>query len=116
MAVEAFFRMADYEPFNLEMDRRVHVLISKIVRGDLFVYSGPYDPVFYLHHAQLDRIWWMWQQADLPYRLTDYAGRLLRNSTQRASLNDIIPMGGLAPDITIADMMETESGLLCYRY
>src|SRR5690606_40862261 len=32
------------------------------------------DPLFYLHHAFIDRIWWQWQSANLSTRLTDIAG------------------------------------------
>lgn len=31
------------------------------VLGDFF--ASPADPVFWLLHAQLDRLWWQWQSA-----------------------------------------------------
>ncbi|KAJ9365699.1 hypothetical protein DTO280E4_668 [Paecilomyces variotii] len=34
--------------------------------ADLF--TSPTDPVFFLHHAQVDRMWWMWQAIDLKTR------------------------------------------------
>ncbi|KAJ7512431.1 hypothetical protein B0H11DRAFT_1951192 [Mycena galericulata] len=36
------------------------------------------DPVFYLriHHANLGRVWWVWQKVNLPYRSSDVSGRL----------------------------------------
>ncbi|KAL1836325.1 hypothetical protein VTJ49DRAFT_5309 [Mycothermus thermophilus] len=37
--------------------------------------SSPGDPVFYLHHTWLDKVWWDWQALDLPARLTDISGR-----------------------------------------
>lgn len=74
------------------------------------------NPVFFLHHTQLDRIWWRWQQAELGKRLTEYSGRAATNSTLEASLTDMISMGGLAPDISVVEIMDTESGMLCYRY
>ncbi|KAI0011054.1 Di-copper centre-containing protein [Xylariaceae sp. FL0662B] len=36
---------------------------------------SPGDPVFYLHHAYLDKLFWDWQSLDLPARLTRVGGR-----------------------------------------
>ena len=35
---------------------------------------SPGDPLFYLHHTYLDKLWWTWQQSDLPTRLSDISG------------------------------------------
>lgn len=53
---------------------------------------------------------------DFRHRSTEYGGVAETNSTVKASLEDILPMGGLAPDVKIAKIMETESELLCYKY
>jgi tyrosinase len=73
------------------------------------------DPVFFLHHAQLDRLWWIWQHFE-PSRLQKYAGYAFHNTTQPASLEDVISLGGLAPSITVREIIDTGSGYLCYRY
>src|SRR4051794_30864747 len=31
--------------------------------GDVF--SSPTDPAFFLHHAMIDRVWWLWQALHL---------------------------------------------------
>ena len=36
--------------------------------------ASPGDPLFYLHHTWLDKIWWEWQARDLPGRLADISG------------------------------------------
>jgi tyrosinase len=36
--------------------------------------SSPGDPMFYLHHTWLDKLWWNWQSLDLKRRLTDMSG------------------------------------------
>ena len=74
------------------------------------------DPVFFLHHTQLDRLWWLWQQADIQKRRTEYLGKASRDSVHFASLEDSIPMGGLSTDIKVRDIMVTEMESLCYRY
>ena len=36
--------------------------------------SSPGDPIFYLHHTYLDKLWWTWQSRNLSARLTDISG------------------------------------------
>lgn len=85
--------------------------------GDLF--TSPGDPYFFLHHAQIDRVWWMWQNQDLAHRLYQLGGTLtLYNSppSRNTSLSDLIDLGVNAPGIPINDMMSTLNGPLCYIY
>ena len=58
----------------------------------------------------------MWRQVKPQQRLGEYLGKTAHNSTESASLADIIPMHGLAPDIKVSDIIDTESKLQCYRY
>ena len=52
--------------------------------------SSPGDPIFYLHHAWLDKIWWDWQRRDLPVRLTAMGGE----NRQRGNHEGREPCGG----------------------
>jgi len=61
-------------------------------------------------------MWWRWQQFDLAKRTTEYIGKAATDSRDKASLEDSMPMGGLAADIKVLEVMSTESDLLCYRY
>ena len=36
--------------------------------------SSPGDPLFYMHHTWLDKIWWDWQELDPETRLTAIGG------------------------------------------
>ena len=36
--------------------------------------ASPGDPLFYLHHTWLDKIFWEWQSLNLPARFTDIGG------------------------------------------
>jgi tyrosinase len=71
--------------------------------------------VFFLHHTQLDRLWWKWQTLH-PEISTDYDGVTAHHMQERASLDDVLRMGGLAPDVAVAEIIDTHSGLLRYRY
>lgn len=77
------------------------------------------DPLFFLHHAQVDRLWYKWQHSDIENRQWQYEGYaqpLTSNTLSKASTNDRVRMLGLAADLDVIDMMDTQNGLLCYRY
>lgn len=73
------------------------------------------DPVFFLHHVQLDRLWWMWQQAGFE-RIWEYNGPSSGHDKEAATIDDALVVGGLGPDIRIRDIMDAGSALLCYTY
>ncbi|KAI0116207.1 Di-copper centre-containing protein [Hypoxylon sp. NC0597] len=41
-------------------------------------FTSPGDPIFFLHHGYLDKVWWDWQSGNLSTRLTAIGG----NNTQ----------------------------------
>lgn len=47
----------------------LHNLVHVWVRGDMEYATSPNDPVFYLNHCNVDRVWATWQEAhpDEPY-------------------------------------------------
>ena len=71
------------------------------------------DPVFFLHHTNLDRLWSKWQQK---HSVNAYGGKASMLSTEAASLDDMIDIGGLLDGIPVSEVMETTSGLFCYQY
>lgn len=76
------------------------------------------DPIFFLHHTNIDRVWWQWQSQDSE-RQSEYSGNRYQNNTSvEATLEDLLPMdAGLVSDnYTVADFMWVESGPLCYTY
>lgn len=136
-ALEKMLEEDNYDSFNIGLEYGPHNAIPKTIRGDFYRVTAPYgtilaqislvvvedaelnnlsDPVFFLHHTALDRMWWMWQQIDPSQRLMDYGGKAGANSTERASLTDLLQVSGLAPAVKVSEVMSTESMLLCYRY
>jgi tyrosinase len=47
--------------FRLEYD--LHNLVHRYVGGDMGRAASPNDPVFWLHHCNLDRLWSLWEQT-----------------------------------------------------
>ncbi|KAK0748904.1 hypothetical protein B0T18DRAFT_436635 [Schizothecium vesticola] len=97
-----------------------HFTISGDPGGDF--YTSPSDPAFYLHHTQVDRVWWIWQMQDLEKRLLELAKtRTMRNNPPSANgtLDDWSNLGVLAGDVQVRDLMSAMGGLdgkLCYIY
>lgn len=129
------------------------------------VFSSPGDPLFYLHHTYLDKLWWDWQRRNLTTRLTDISGtnrgilegfpggsfpqfpppgngscsgfptgpfpseKVPDTETQGIAVADsagdpgavttlghVLTLFGILPNVTIADVMDIQGGLLCYEY
>lgn len=61
------------------------------------VSASPGDPLFYLHHANIDRLWWLWQAADLPARLEEMGGQNVPKTS------DLIANKWLTPSAAVLD-------------
>lgn len=99
----------------------VHAAGHYVMNGDpgADVFASPGDPGFWLHHAMIDRTWWIWQTLNLPRSLTDVAGTLtiFNNPPSRnTTLEDVQNLGPLADTIPLGDLLDTLSGPFCYIY
>ncbi|KAF2869473.1 hypothetical protein BDV95DRAFT_547863 [Massariosphaeria phaeospora] len=105
-----------FEVYSSELEHRAHTFMRDGVRGDFSAYTGPYDPVFFLHHANLDRLWAQWQ-ATTSGGSTAYAGpRRYGADAPAVTLNDMLDVGGLLPSVSVASVMDTAGGVFCYQY
>ncbi|KAK8139999.1 hypothetical protein PG984_000065 [Apiospora sp. TS-2023a] len=80
--------------------------------------NSPGDPLFYLHHGNLDRVLWMWQQKDPETRLNQVGGPVvpMDYGGQNVTLDFTVNLGELAGDATLKQLLDTQSGVLCYTY
>jgi tyrosinase len=100
--------------------------------------TSPGDPLFYLHHAYLDKVWWNWQSANLSSRLYDISGTNVgtgfpsfgsgpstTSSTPThvdgdpgnvTTLGHVLHVFGIIPNATINDVMDIRAGYMCYNY
>ncbi|KAI0262442.1 Di-copper centre-containing protein [Gloeopeniophorella convolvens] len=89
---------------------------------------SPNEPLFWLHHGMVDKVWYDWQHRD-PANARSFLGgtvQALENWTtynQYPSgappffdLNSTMPSDGLFPEARIGDVMSTTGGMLCYVY
>lgn len=72
--------------------------------------------MFFLHHVQLDRLWYLWVQQDPEARRNAYGGHAGRRTMKMASLDDKIHVPGLAGDVAVRQLMDIDGELLCYSY
>lgn len=85
-------------------------------------FASPGDPTFFLHHAQIDRLWTLWQHADLSTRQYALSGtRTYLNwpPSPVGTLEDIIDLGKLSPGggvSKVREFMNTMEGRFCYEY
>ncbi|KAK5659064.1 hypothetical protein OQA88_1152 [Cercophora sp. LCS_1] len=97
-----------------------HYTVGGDPAGDFYVSPG--DPVFWLHHAQIDRVWWIWQVQDLVKRLGEVSLTKTMNNmppSANGTLDDTSNLGVLAGDVKVRELMSTMGGMggkFCYIY
>ncbi|KAK4195695.1 hypothetical protein QBC40DRAFT_235916 [Triangularia verruculosa] len=93
-----------------------HWAVGGITRDPVI---SPYDPAFYFHHNQLDRIYWIWQNLDFNNRKDVFGTGTWGNvpPSPNVTVEDFIDVLPHQPAIKIKDSMNTVSGApFCYVY
>ncbi|OBU00937.1 hypothetical protein VE01_00809 [Pseudogymnoascus verrucosus] len=95
-----------------------HFTVGGDPGGDFFASAG--DPAFWLHHASVDRIWWIWQNQDLATRQNAIAGQThMAGDGVPTTLEDdqFFQVNGKVPKLK--DLLATLGGAdgeFCYIY
>ncbi|KAL4803386.1 hypothetical protein BDV18DRAFT_40551 [Aspergillus unguis] len=137
--VDRCFAMSEYRDawacYNFNPHSAGHTAVGGVM-VDAAQSNG--DPLFYLHHAYIDRLWWQWQQADLPRRLSDMGGpntppldvltgaglgppgRALTDYNGdeggETTLAHVLWVNGIQPNVTVADVMDLGGNVVCAEY
>ncbi|KAJ0329305.1 hypothetical protein COL922a_012918 [Colletotrichum nupharicola] len=99
---------------------------------------SPGDPIFFLHHNNLDRLWWEWQSMNLTARLTDISGQNtpsdsfnLQNNWEApganftnysgdpanvTTLTHVLSLYEMLPNVTVGDVMDIGADVICAEY
>ncbi|KAF2277857.1 Di-copper centre-containing protein [Westerdykella ornata] len=89
------------------------------------VYVSPGEPVFWLHHGQVDRHWWMWQsyqESQMKTRINSYEGgtNWMNPNSARGKPTDKQWLDVTAPagkdGIPSNQLFSTTAGPFCYVY
>jgi tyrosinase len=74
------------------------------------------DPLFYMHHTNIDRIWWRWQEAS-PERLYEVDGPTsVAPPYGRLTLGYPLKMGNVGRTLPVRDVMDIRKKPSCYTY
>ena len=115
-SVEIALNQPSYEDFCEFVESSLHNAVHRSIDGDFGMLTSPNDPLFFLHHAQIDRLWWKWQQNDPIHRVWEYSGPADGQGETKCSLDDSLSYMGLGEDMKVSSVMDTEDGRSMYRY
>jgi hypothetical protein len=100
-------KYSDYDSFRRVVENNLHAGFHSQGGGscgDLATMSSANDPLFFLHHAFVDRMWWKWQQSCSAFAPL-YAGGGARLS------DSLRPWG-----IPVSQTMSPTENQYCYSY
>ncbi|KXN64980.1 Di-copper centre-containing protein [Conidiobolus coronatus NRRL 28638] len=104
----AIDRSNRYTDFRRAVEGNIHNLPHYYIGDgefDMATLHSPNDPLFYLHHAFIDRAWFQWQLKK-ESRFGEY-----NSNNERVSKNDrLVALGGI-----VGDVLDPRKGL-CYQY
>lgn len=82
------------------------------------LYSSLNDPAFWLHHAMVDRLYWLWQALHPREAAAIAGGTVMRDpASPPGTLDDALDVRGLADHLPLAHLLDTLGGSpLCYIY
>ncbi|KFY97323.1 hypothetical protein V500_02113 [Pseudogymnoascus sp. VKM F-4518 (FW-2643)] len=106
----------EFHPYFFQVPHTAGHLFISGYDNDLF--TSPGDPLFYFHHAQVDRMWALWQGMDFATREFALDGTLTMLDlppTRNATLDDVMKFE-FSPDISINERMSPTAHGLCYIY
>lgn len=138
---ELLANAATYHDFRLQLERGPHRFIHLGIGGEMpelwssngivftilvFVCTRAdirnilSDPIFFLHHAQIDRLWWRWQRQGGNGYFREYddidGDTGSHDESGLISLHDVLKFNGLGNDVTAGEVLSTETSCLCYKY
>ncbi|KAI3320990.1 Di-copper centre-containing protein [Xylariaceae sp. AK1471] len=107
---------SDYKDFETCFEYGPHGYGHNGVGGVMAdVYASPAEPFFWFHHTFVDRAWRVWELADPNNRYASIDGTDINGNP--LTLDTVLYMGGIRPDVTIREVINTLSGsTICYRY
>ncbi|RYP34487.1 hypothetical protein DL767_004263 [Monosporascus sp. MG133] len=104
------FRYPESRKWGFSVHGGGHFIIAGDPGSDF--YFSPLEPAFYLHHGQIDRMYFVWQNIDWENR-QDVAGTITmmnRPPSRNGTLDDVVDMEPLGGAYTLGEMLDTTNG------
>ncbi|KAJ8121953.1 hypothetical protein O1611_g9966 [Lasiodiplodia mahajangana] len=82
-------------------------------------FSSAGDPAFFLHHAQIDRMWTLWQNLNLRNRTSQVFGTGTAFNvppSPNVTLDTKIDFSVLGPQVAVRKTVSTTDNNYCYMY
>ncbi|KAJ1725700.1 hypothetical protein LPJ53_000179 [Coemansia erecta] len=93
--------------FRPDIEYTLHGVVHINIGGDMLQGYSPNDWIFMLHHANLDRLWWQWQQNGRLWTMDgpNAGGGTVSLTTNIAYFNE-----------PVRTVMQLGYGSMCYQY
>lgn len=81
------------------------------------VSGSPCDPIFYMHHLFVDYQISRWQGTNTTRKETvPGACEGASSPCTTMTVDTVLYLNELLPNVTVGDVLDTQGGLLCYTY
>ncbi|KAK5630655.1 hypothetical protein RRF57_006370 [Xylaria bambusicola] len=115
--VQGDFRYPAARKWAMAVHGGGHFTIAGDPGGDF--YFSPLEPVFYLHHGSIDRMYWIWSQLDWAKRQT-MAGTITMMNQPRSrngTLDDVLDIKPVGGSFKFRELLDTVGGTpFCFVY
>ncbi|PYH90323.1 tyrosinase [Aspergillus ellipticus CBS 707.79] len=99
----------------------VHTAVGGVMAD---IKSSPGDPMFFMHHTYIDKVWFDWQKGDPTSRLYQISGPAINESANaepaggypNTTLSYVLSSDEILPNVTVETVMNPMGGYLCYDY
>ncbi|KAM4062808.1 tyrosinase [Hirsutella rhossiliensis] len=109
-----------FRPLMESDDNGVHISAHGAIGGEAVdFFSSPGEPAFFLLHAQIDRLWTIWQGQDWAGRRDGLDGTAtFRNlpPSPNVTTETLMDMGYAGGHVPVGDAMSPIDGPFCYKY
>ncbi|KAL1916172.1 uncharacterized protein VTP21DRAFT_6176 [Calcarisporiella thermophila] len=98
-----------FDEFRTALEGSPHGNVHITIGGDMGTMASPNDPIFFMHHCFLDKLWMDWQNRG-PQFESQFNG--VNKDGSQASITEVL----YPYRVQVQSMMSTQNPGLCYTY